>query len=272
MTSHRPARRAAAGLPGPGWVTAEQVRRAPGEPAARIGFVHGLRENARCWQQVVALLPDDVDAWVFELPWDGAHGDDWALEREPGVWIERALQQVPEPFTVLVAHSFGANVLLDHLDAAGVPDGLGLVLLAPFFRPSREAFDWTLISYYINDFHQFLASGITARRTRPIEPDVLLGMSEKVRDRVGVYGWLRFFELFSRTPMLGLDAMALPCAIAGGALDIASYPADCIALADALPNATVEIVPDCGHHLMVEAPERVAALIGELAQRRCQAA
>ncbi|HEY0168561.1 MAG TPA: alpha/beta hydrolase [Jatrophihabitans sp.] len=272
MTARRAARLAAAGLSGPGWVTAEQVRKASGEPTMRIGFLHGLRENTRCWERVVALLPEDVDAWVFQLPWDGAHGDDWALERDPGVWIERALQQAPEPFTVLVAHSFGANVLLDYLDANGAPDELGLVLLAPFYRASREAFDWTLISYYLNDFHHFLASGMTARRTRPIDPDVLLGMSEKVRGWVGPYGWLRFFELFSRTPMLDLEALTLPCAVVGGELDVASYPADCLALADALPNATVEILPGCGHHLMLDAPQRVAVLIRELAQRRRQAA
>lgn len=269
MTSRPPPTTAA---PETSWVSAHQVRRAVGEPVARIGFLHGLRENVRCWDRVVALLPDDVDAWVFGLPWDGTHGDEWALEREPGVWVERALRLVPERLSVLVAHSFGANVLLDHLDAGPPPDQLGLVLLAPFYRPTRAAFDWTLLSYYLNDFPVFLASGITARRTRPMDPEVLQGMSEKVRDRVGAYGWLRFFELFSRTPTLDLAALTLPCAVAGGELDIASYPADCRALAAALPDATVEIVPGCGHHLMVEAPERVIGLIRELTGRRGRAA
>lgn len=266
MTGHRSIR------PGPDWVSAQQVRRAAGEPAMRIGFLHGLRENVRCWDRVVPLLPDDADAWAFGLPWDGAHGDEWALEREPGLWIERALALVPDRLTILVAHSFGANVLLDHLDAVGVPDGVRLVLLAPFYRATRAAFDWRLIGYYLNDFNQFLASGITARRTRPLDPDVLQGMSEKVRDRIGVYGWLRFFELFSRTPTLDLGAIGVPCAVAGGELDIASYPADCRAIAAALPQATVEIRPGCGHHLMVEDPAGVAALIQDLARRQPAAA
>jgi pimeloyl-ACP methyl ester carboxylesterase len=268
MTGHR----RGSGRPGPGWVTAEQVRRALGTPALRIAFLHGLQENARCWDQVTAALPDDVDAWVFGLPWDGAHGDAWAMEREPGVWIERALAQLPYRPDVLVAHSFGANALLDHLDATGTPDDLRLVLLAPFFRATRAEFDWRLLSYYLTDFHLFLAGGITSRRARTIDPDVLLGMSLKVRDRVGAYGWLRFMELFTRTPLLDLAGLTMPVAVVGGERDIASYPADCTALAAALPDATVEIVEGCGHHLMVEAPERVVRIVRELAERQDRAA
>jgi len=256
-------------------VSAHQVRRAVREPTTRIAFLHGLRENIQCWDRVVALLPDDVDAWVLGLPWDGAHGDEWALERAPGVWVERALALLPARSaapTLLVAHSFGANVLLDHLDTGRVPDRLGLVRLAPFFRPTREAFDWPLITYYLNDFHLFLAGGITARRTRPLDPELLTGMSEKVRDRIGPYGWLRFFELFSRTPLLDLARLTVPCVVAGGEHDNASFPADCLALAAALPDARAEILPGCGHHLMLEAPRRVAELIRQLKERRCAAA
>jgi pimeloyl-ACP methyl ester carboxylesterase len=97
-------------------------------------------------------------------------------------------------------------------------------------------------------------------------------MSEKVRDRIGAYGWLRFFELFSRTPLLDLAALTMPCVVAGGEHDNASFPADCRALAAALPNARAEILPGHGHHLMLEAPERVAELITELKEGRCAAA
>jgi pimeloyl-ACP methyl ester carboxylesterase len=254
-------------------VTAHQARRAVREPVTRVAFFHGLTENAGCWDRVLPLLPDDVDAWVFGLPWDGAHGQDWALERDTDVWVERALALLPAEPTLLVAHSFGANVLLDYLDRGPLPDRLKLVLLAPFFRPTRRHFDWTLISYYLNDFHLFLAGGIAARRRRrPPDPELLIGMSQKVRDRIGAYGWLRFFELFSRTPLLDLEALTVPVVVVGGEQDRASFPADCRALAAALPDARVEILPGCGHHLMLEAPERVAELIRELKEGRCAAA
>lgn len=257
-------------------LTVAHARPARREPATRMAFFHGLTENAACWDRVLPLLPDDVDAWVFGLPWDGAHGHEWALERDAAVWIERALAMLPDrpagP-TVLVAHSFAANVLLDHLDRHPLPDRTRLVLLAPFFRPGCRDFDWPLISYYLNDFHLFLAGGIAARRqSRPPDPELLTGMSEKVRDRIGAYGWLRFFELFSRTPLLDLDAVRVPVLVAGGEHDNASFPADCRALAAALPDARVEILAGCGHHLMLEAPERVAELIRELKERRCEAA
>ena len=194
------------------------------------------------------LLPDDVDAWVFGLPWDGAHGQEWALERDARVWVQRALAMLPaRPAgpTVLVAHSFGANVLLDHLDARPVPDRLKLVLLAPFFRATRKQFDWPLISYYLNDFHLFLAGGIAARGgpgrwTRTADRDEREGARPDRPVRVAAF-------LRAVLP----DAAARPgrahhaVLVAGGEHDNASFPADCRALAAALPAARVEILAGC---------------------------
>jgi pimeloyl-ACP methyl ester carboxylesterase len=249
-------------------VTADQVRGWSGEPVMTIGLVHGLGENSKIWNELVERLPDDLVVWNFGLPWDAAAGNQWALEREPTVWLERALALVPAVPDVLVAHSFGANVLLDHLSRDGAVSlsgsGLkGLVLMSPFYRPTPTAFDWDVISYYLNDFPDLLRGGLAALRrgSAPPAPELVEGMVEKVRDRIGPYGWLRFFELFSATPMLDIAAVDVPTLVIGGDRDTASYPEDCRSLARALPRASVEILPRCGHFPTIDHPDRIVALL-----------
>jgi pimeloyl-ACP methyl ester carboxylesterase len=251
-------------------VTAEQVRVPLGEPAGTLGLVHGLGENSTVWNRLVQRLPEDIAVWNFGLPWDAAGGMQWALEREPRVWLEHALALAPVVPEVLVAHSFGASCLLDHLcrDRCAGPRSAGLrglMLVSPFYRATPQGFDWGDLRHYVNDFDDLLRHGLEALRGdwAPPAPDLMEAMVEKVRDRIGPYGWLRFFEMFSRTPMLDLDAIDLPTLVIGGERDTASYPADCRSLAQALPRARAEILPRCGHFPMVDHPDRMVALLDD---------
>lgn len=251
-------------------VTACQVRCPAGDaavgPIATVGFVHGLGGGHAIWAQLVEALPDDVAIWAFGLPWDAGQGYGWAVGSEPRVWLRRALELMPVQPDVLVAHSFGANVLLDHVATHGTGALTGLVLLSPFYRPSPDAFTWPVISHYLNDFTDLLAAGISARGAPPA--DLLAAMAEKVRDRISPYGWMRFFELFTATPMLDLAAITVPCLVVGGGRDTASYPDDNRSLARRLTRGTVEILAQSGHFAMIDDPRRVAALVDEFLRSR----
>jgi pimeloyl-ACP methyl ester carboxylesterase len=253
-------------------VTARLARRAGVDaavrPVATVGFLHGLGASHPVWDRLVAGLPEDVEAWTFGLPWDATQGYAWALAPEPRVWLERAVGLLPTPPDVLVAHSFGANVLLDHVVAHGATGLDGLVLLSPFYRPSPDAFSWAVISHYLNDFTDLLAAGIAARSGAAPSPDVLAAMAEKVRDRISPYGWMRFFELFTATPTLDLAAVTVPCLILGGDRDTASYPEDNRNLARRLRRGSVEILAHTGHFAMVDDPARVGALVGDFLRSR----
>jgi alpha-beta hydrolase superfamily lysophospholipase len=138
-------------------------------PFLTIGLVHGLGENAAIWNRLVEGLPDDIAVWSFGLPWDAAQGTGWALEREPRIWLERALALAPVAPDVFVAHSFGANVLMDHLCRGGAVSSRGagpqaLVLVSPFYRPTSRALDWGDLTHYLNDFDDLLLHGLEAMR------------------------------------------------------------------------------------------------------------
>ena len=247
-----------------GEVVARLVRAPHGGGPVRLGLVHGLGANDAVWDRMLALIPDGLGVWSFGFPWDSADGWRWAVRHQPREWLRRALRLADDdPPQILVAHSLGANVLLDLICAGEVPRPAGLVLISPFYRQTPEGFDWAQILHYLNDFPDLLRAGILARRTGPDAPDLVEAMVAKVLDRIGPYGWMRFFQLFTETPLLDLAGLDMPCLVLGGRRDTSSYPADCRSLAGALPRATVRILPDCGHFTMIDDPARVASLIDE---------
>jgi pimeloyl-ACP methyl ester carboxylesterase len=243
-------------------VCARLVRPASSAPALTVGLLHGMQETWEVWDRLAPLLPANAEVHALGLPWDGRQGHAWTREREPRDWAELALARLPEGPVALVAHSFGANALLEHLVARGGERVAALVLLSPFYRPGDEGVDWAVISYYLNDFHRILEEGLRVRMGPGVDAAILAGMGVKLRDRVGPLGWLRFFELFARTPALDASRLAMPCLVIGGERDFASFPGDCEALGRALPDARVEILAGVGHFAMIESPERVAASIG----------
>ncbi|MCX4693183.1 alpha/beta fold hydrolase [Streptomyces sp. NBC_01408] len=235
----------------------------PGRGAAplRVLLLHGLAGGANVWDTYLEHTRDSPHAvWTAELPWRAEEVEGWTA-RSPAHWAGEAMGGVPGGPDVVIAHSFGANALLallDGRDARHLPRAV--VLVSPFYRPRPEAFDWEAISYYLNDFDRILADGLRVRSDGRIPAGMRQEMALKVRDRIGPYGWVSFFDTYLRTPALRTDRMTMPCLIVGGEQDFASFPADSEALCSALPYAKAEILPDCGHFAMAEQAAEFAAL------------
>lgn len=231
-----------------------------------IAFVHGMEGRWDSWTSVWEYLHPQFRSYSLELPWAGQQDYRWSLVRQPHDYIKSGLELIPADITMLVAHSFGANAVLEYITNHPIPSLKALVLIAPFFKPSYELFDWDVLNYYIERFQALLEDGVRVRQPPerpPHPPEVRAALGEKIRDRIGPYGWMQFFLLFSRTPALHLQAVQVPCLVLGGSNDFASLPEDCAALADALPHARVEILSQCGHFCMLEQPQLVARAINQ---------
>ncbi|WP_051386145.1 alpha/beta fold hydrolase [Actinokineospora inagensis] len=244
-------------------ITVNLVRPARGSAdPVRVLLMHGLASSGAVWDAFLPLAADACELWAAELPWrvEGVPG--WAERTDVGAWAAEALAMVPGGVDVVVAHSFGANTLLAHLAHTDDLPG-AVVLVSPFYRPSTADFDWRAIDYYLNDFHLILADGIRVRAGGRLTPDRQEAMAVKVRDRVGPYGWVRFFDTYLRTPRLPLDGVTAPCLVVAGETDFAAFPADAIALTGALPDARVHVVSGCGHFAMAERAGEFAALVNQ---------
>jgi pimeloyl-ACP methyl ester carboxylesterase len=241
-------------------------RRTDGD-GPRVLLLHGLAANDSVWDGTLPLLPDTYQLWTARLPWRTETIADWGEQPNLRGWLAKALTAVPDGPEVVIAHSMAANVLLDLLDQKqrGGVDALrqfgirALVLVSPFYRADADEFDWSTISYYLNDFHLIMEEGIRAHSGGRFSADVQRAMGLRVRDRVGPYGWFRFFDLYLRTPTLENGRVTVPTLVLGGETDFAARPEESLALARALPDATARVLPGCGHFPMLEAAEDFAA-------------
>jgi pimeloyl-ACP methyl ester carboxylesterase len=126
------------------------------------------------------------------------------------------------------------------------------VLVTPFYRRRPEDFDWNAMTGLHEDFVNIMDEGIRAHARRPIEPALRTEMARRVCERVGPYGWTRFFETYLRTPWLRTDLIRVPALVVTGGRDGAV--AEARDLADDLPHGSLELEPSCGHFPMIEKP------------------
>lgn len=255
---------------GPAPVSVRLRRPGRGTGPLRVLLLHGLAGGANVWDALLehtAGSPHEV--WTAELPWRAEGVPGWT-GHSPAHWVRQAADGVPGGPDVVIAHSFGANALLALLDeeqeGGPAPRPRAVVLVSPFYRPRPEDFGWEAISYYLNDFDRILADGLRVRSGGRLPEDLRREMALKVRDRIGPYGWVSFFDTYLRTPDLRTDRMTMPCLIVGGERDFASFPADSEALCAALPYAKAEILPGCGHFAMTERTAEFARLTEDFLQ------
>ena len=257
------------------------LRRAGGTSGdrRRMLLLHGLGNSATAWDGFVAAHRGGGEIWSADLPWRGDGRAAWCYHHDPVDWLAEAIEGTPAPVDVLVAHSFSANTLLQWLDAefGRGTDPLaghsrraplrGLVLVSPFFRDSPEDFDWASLTGSVEGFHRLVADGIevhlratTGRRL----PGALGQDLARARcERVGPYTWSRFFSAYLSTPWLRTRLITVPCLVVAGERDTASTPAEAAALAARLPDATLRVLPGCGHFPMVEQPGLFADAVDE---------
>jgi len=249
-------------------VVVRRVRRGAGSDPLRVLLLHGLCGSAVIWNQFRQLADARCELWAADLPWRGTGVPGWP-DRPVEEWLAQAVADLPGGADVLMAHSFGTNAVLRWLDRqTPAPDGRflvggrplrGLVLVSPLYRADPADFSWESIAYYVDKLDGIIADGLRMGG-RELPAEKLRTVALKVRDLVGPYGWVRFFDTYLRMPEVRSERLAMPVLVVSGGLDIAAFPADAEALGKALPNATVRVLPDSRHYPMITAAETFAGL------------
>ncbi|TQJ23669.1 pimeloyl-ACP methyl ester carboxylesterase [Micromonospora sp. A202] len=242
---------------------ARLIRPATSDAPQRVLLLSGLAGNDAVWEPFTDELPGGAEVWMAELPWSSFSDPAWSHRGDPAEWIGRSLVAMPGTVDVVVAHSFAVPLTLEWL-ARNADRPRSAMVLAPFHRPTPGDFTWDTASTYLNGFHRILEEGLRVRSAGRLGDDVVAGMARRVRDRIGPYGWTRFFDAYLRTPFLDVAALDLPVRIVAGADDFCAPPGDAAALAARLPDARLEILTGCGHFPMAERPGHCAGVAGDL--------
>jgi pimeloyl-ACP methyl ester carboxylesterase len=249
----RPATVPAAGpAPGP----------AAGTATRRVLLLHGLGGSTAAWTGFAACADPALELWEAELPWGAFSDPTWSRQPDLPAIVRAAVDAVPLGVDVIVAHSFAADLVLEQIIAGDLVAPSALVLISPFYRADADDFGWDTIEAYLHGLLGILDEGLKVSAFADLDPEIRTAMASRVRDRIGPYGWMRFFDAYLRTPMLDLSRADLPVLVIGGIDDVAAAPSDAVAVAKGLPDARLELLADCGHFPMIQRPELTATLVG----------
>lgn len=241
------------------------ARRRPARAARtlRTLLLPGLGGSTAVWAPFLALAPRNLDVRQADVPWTGGGDGRWSHHPDPVRWVVRAARRAGAPVDLLIAHSFAATLALDLPGRAAGVRPAAFILVSPFYRPAASDFDWATMAYYLEGFHRILDEGLRIGGVRPSSAELRGPMALRVRERIGPYGWMRFFDAYLRTPFQDVSAIRVPTLVVTGEHDIAARPDDARALAAALPAGRLEVLEGCGHFAMAERPDRFAQIVDD---------
>ncbi|MFI1018836.1 alpha/beta fold hydrolase [Streptomyces sp. NPDC020965] len=250
-------------------VTPRLRRPGTGHRPATVLLLHGLGGRPTVWDPFAARVDARFALWDAELPWRAmADSEGWGSLADPARFL---VDLVDERYDAVVAHSYAANLLIEAA-ADGRIAPRPTVLISPFHRSSPRDFDWSVISYYLNEFHRVFEEALEVGETGRFPRAHRDWMALRLRDQIGPYGWMRFFETYLRSPFLDLDAVRAPLLVLSGEKDRAARPSDGRALAAGVPGARFELLAGCRHFPMVEDPGLVTRLVCDFLGRAGPAA
>jgi rifampin ADP-ribosylating transferase len=234
-----------------------------------VVLLHGWVDSRRCFERVMAGLPEPIHAFAFD---QRGHGDapkpsgGYALRDfadDVGVFMDA----VGLDAAVLAGASSGGYVAQRFaVDNPGRTLALALVgsprsLLGP--RPPFADVLARLDDPIDPTFARELSEGMVAREL----PDAVLATLCEENLKAPARVWRDAFEgLLAADPPLDTGRISAPTLIVWGARDSLLPREDQEAIARQIPHARFVVYPDVGHLPVVEAPERVAADIAALCE------
>ncbi|GAA3733994.1 alpha/beta fold hydrolase [Salinactinospora qingdaonensis] len=235
-----------------------------------VALVHGLEDDWRSWRSLVRELRrretlKNARFRALDLPWRSGCDYTWRRATTPSDWVDRGLGTLAQPPQVVIAHSFGANAVLELLatrPSASQP--MAVVLIAPFYRPPSVPVTWKLFEQSRDNFNQQMHDGVVARlsrRGRVIEEDVLESMIRKTVERVGPSGFLAVFDQFVGSGELRLADVRPPTLVLAGARDPGLGRRRGAVLTEEMPAADVVLHEEWDHFCHIRHADEVATRI-----------
>ena len=162
---------------------------------------------------------------------------------------------------VVFGHSFGSTTALTY--SALFPDSVqACIAVAPFGVGTEQ--DRAEGGDAAAETEAMMAAVLPLYTAHPERPEVWAELEEfkthMKSDLVAAKAWEGgLFQQIDLRPMLG--QVQAPVLLVAGELDFICGPAQARPIAEALPSATLALIPDCGHIPSVESPDHYRAAV-----------
>jgi len=249
-----------------------------------VVLVHGFGTSLAVWARQIRVLSRDCQVFALDLPGHG-FSEKPDLEYRPRFYTD-ALRGFLDALGItaasFVGHSMGG--LLSLCLAMEAPDRVRHLVLvnssSPLFRPSRllrlyekrrrRPWLWNRVMELIEVLIPLLPASFEARgqgkithRADAVPPEwskqMVAFRRSKGFSRMAVSTMTHWVDVAAYEN--GMKEILHPVLVVCGALDRVIPLAHGRQLQETLPNATQEVIPECGHMAPLEEPDRTARAI-----------
>lgn len=232
-----------------------------------VWLIHGAGGRAEQWRSVAPAL---LAAGHRVVRFDAAgHGDSPAPQRfahyaGPALVadLDELLRRHGGPRNRLVAHSYGCAQVLALLagpEAATLPAIDRVLLLAPGAPETQRRTPWIfwLPVWALERMRPQLSAGFRAAAWGADADPALVEHETAISDRNPLHVIKALFRQRLTLAAAALAGVRLPVHILAGEQDGLTPVAGAQALAAALPQATLQVLPRTGHQILLERPQAV---------------
>lgn len=242
-----------------------------GDPLAPIlVLLHGGGANAHWWDHIAPALADrhHVVALDFRGHGDSEHPD----EQISGAFnddLEALLEHLGRADVILIGHSMGAHVALDH--ATRHPKTRALVLIDPSRGGGKRSRRVARLALTFRRTYRSREEAIERYRFLPPSEHASEALrvaiaGHSVREEEGGRWGFKFDpRWFGLPPRPKPDASRVSCPtlVIRGAESALLTPEGVAEWLSEIPNARGVEVPDAGHHVQIDRPEPLSQLLQE---------
>ncbi len=244
---------------------------------AKLVLLHGAGANAHWWDQLASRLAERFH--VVALDFRG-HGDsDFPEQLRAGAFsddLDALLRHLSAPGAILVGHSLGAHVALEH--AARSARTPGLILIDLTRGASRIRKRATRLALTLRRSYPTREEAIRRFRFLPQadradeETRRHIAAHSVLREADGRYGFkfdARWFGVPPRS-QTELEEVRCPTLLLRGEESALLTHEGALEIVSAIPDARLLEIPSAGHHVHIDQPERVLeAMLDFLSRLGC---
>ncbi|OYN95314.1 alpha/beta hydrolase [Enemella evansiae] len=241
------------------------VARPHGAPTRRVLLLHGIGGNARSCSEAAELLSGQgIEAYAWDAPGYGESADPSGPVDHPGEVLaavdELGLDQVD-----LFGTSWGGVIATQV--AARAPERVRSLVLADSTRGSATSPEQAAgMAARVTALTELGAAEFAATRApRLVSASAPASVGQQVREVMATVrppGYRSAAEFMARTDNTALlRELRTPTLVVVGADDVVTGVAESRLLAELVPGASFEVIPEAGHSAVTERPEELVRVL-----------
>lgn len=228
---------------------------------ANILYIHGMLEDETMWQLLSTQL-NKHNAILPRLPWSAQNDEFWGAKGSGDIWLDYLQQNLDTEPDVIIAHSYGCNAVLKYLLEHNVKQPKYLILLTPFYCSNKSDVTWDDFMNKAVGLKTLIRESISiADINNRYCGELLEEMSIRVRDRLGVFGWTEFLNLYLQSPYLNLNEIKSETLIISGRKDSHCPVEDNEVLSRKINSCKHLVLEETGHFPLQTKPDVVLSEI-----------